>query len=53
MDPEGRNLLADDERRVEVDLPREEFDWHDEMRFYEPIPKRSLTLLATRDEETA
>lgn len=33
----------------EVDLPREVFDWHDEMRFYERIPARFLTLLATRD----
>lgn len=34
---------------AELDLPREEFDWHDEMRFYERIPARFLTLLATRD----
>lgn len=34
---------------TDVDVPREEFDWHDEMRFYEPIPKRFLTLLGTRE----
>lgn len=32
----------------DLSIPREEFDWHDEMRFYEPIPARHLTLLATR-----
>lgn len=36
---------------AEVDLPREEFDRHDEMRFYERIPARYLTLLATREPE--
>lgn len=30
-------------------LPREEFDWHDEIRIYERIPARHLTFLATRD----
>lgn len=30
---------------------REEFDWHDEVRIYERVPARLLTLLATRDAE--
>lgn len=29
-------------------LPREEFDWHDEIRFYERIPRRYLEFLGTR-----
>ena len=29
--------------------PREEFDWHDEIRIYERVPARLLTLLATRE----
>lgn len=36
---------------AETPYPREEFDWHDEMRFYERIPARHLTLLATRNPE--
>ena len=35
----------------DVDLPREEFDWHDEMRFYERVPTRFLTLLGSREVE--
>jgi len=33
----------------EVQMSREEFGWQDEMRFYERIPARFLTLLATRE----
>lgn len=33
----------------DAEMPREEFDWHDELRFYERIPARFLVLLATRE----
>lgn len=34
---------------AELPIPREEFDWHDEMRFYERIPARYLTYLGSRE----